>query len=87
MPLLLLLLRSSSEGSESLALEDEDWLCLRRGMRRVLSRSLDLDESELELEPLEEFEPELESESESECESELESESDDLETYLFSIVW
>lgn len=56
-------------------------------MRRVLSRSLDLDESELELDPLEESEPELESEPESECESELESESDDLETYLFSIVW
>jgi len=46
-------------------------------MRRVLFRSLDLDESELELDPLEESEPELESESESECESELESESDD----------
>jgi len=77
-PLPLLLLRSSSEGSESLALEDDfDLLRLRElGTRLFLSRSLEREESELELEPLEEseLEPEDESESESESESELESE-------------
>lgn len=77
LPLLLLLLRSSSVGSESLALEEEaDRLRLRRGVRRFLSRSLDLEESELESDPLEESEPELESESESEFE--LDPESEDL---------
>lgn len=75
-----LLLRPSSDGSESLALEDDfESLRLREvGTLLFLSRSLEREEPELELLDESESEDEDESDSEPEPESESESESEEL---------
>jgi hypothetical protein len=75
------LLRSSSDDSEILSLDDDlDCVRLRElGTLRFLSRSLEREESELELETLDESESSLDDESESESEVESESESEPVE--------